>query len=249
MCFPSGSHPPLPSISGAASDEGDIHLTAEDGHRLMAYFARASEPSGNGVVVLHDGYGYRDYYKELARTFASAGIEAVAIDLYARTAHDDEGPRDETWLFRPHMEATSADTVDADVRAGMSFLRSAEGGAARSIFTLGFCFSAAYSWRQSASQTSLAGCMGMYGVPDRVRGEIANMKSPLLVIVAGADRTPISDFEAFDRELVAAEVAHRMVVYEGAPHSFYDVKFTEWKGACDDAWRQMIDFIRSSAVP
>jgi carboxymethylenebutenolidase len=213
----------------------------------MAYFARAGSPTGSGVVILHDGYGYRDFYKELARNFASAGVEAVAIDLYARTARDDEGPRDETWTFRPHMEATSPETVNTDVRAGMGFLQSDQGGAARAIFTLGFCFSAAHSWRQSASQTSLAGCMGMYGAPDRVRNQVGSMKSPLLLIVAGADRIPISDFEAFDGELTVAAVPHRMVVYDGAPHSFFDVKFVEWKAACDDAWTQMLDFMDASA--
>jgi carboxymethylenebutenolidase len=219
-------------------------LEAYDGHRLMAYFARAEKPTGRGIVVLHDGYGYRDYYKELARNFAMAGVEAVAIDLYARTARDNDGPRDETWEpFREHMAATTPESVATDVAAGVAFLRSREGGASKEIFTLGFCFTGAHSWRQSAVQDGLAGCIGMYGGPDGVRDVIPRMRAPLLVIVAGADRIPVEKFREFGRELVAGGVRHRIVVYDGAPHSFFDVKFEQWKDVCNDAWRQMLDFM------
>jgi carboxymethylenebutenolidase len=222
---------------------GDIHLTRPGG-RFMAYFARAEATTGAGVVIYHDGYGYRDFYKEVARHFASAGVDAVAIDLYSRSAADGDGPRDENWAFRPHMEQVTPETVAADTHAAVDYLRSKDGGSVRSVFTLGFCFSAGLSWLQSAGSDNVAGCIGMYGHPARPREVIDRLRAPLLIIVAGADRTPREEFDRFDSELSAADVPHRMVVYDGAPHSFFDVKFADWKDACDDAWRQMLDFIR-----
>jgi carboxymethylenebutenolidase len=71
------------------------------------------------------------------------------------------------------------------------------------------------------------------------------MKAPLLLLVAGADgATPLEVADEFDRELSAAGVPHERHVYEGAPHSFFDRAFEQWKEAGDDAWRRILDFVK-----
>lgn len=246
MCYTDDARPPLPPVGGAASDQGDIHLTAADGNRFMAYFARAAEPTGAAIVVMPDVRGLHNFYKELAQHFAEVGIDAVAIDYFGRTAGD--GPRDDQFDYRPHTEQTTPAGISADVRAAVEFLRSSEMGSARSVFTVGFCFGGAQSWRQSAAGHGLAGVIGFYGVPARVREVIPQMQVPLLLLVAGADHTPQEEFHRFDRELSDAGVPHRMVVYEGAPHSFFDRKFAEHREACADAWRQMLDFVKEKSA-
>jgi carboxymethylenebutenolidase len=126
----------------------------------------------------------------------------------------------------------------------MAYLRSPEGGAVERVFTVGFCFGGAQSWRQSAVQPDLDGAIGFYGVPSRVRDVIGEMKAPLLLLVAGEDFTPLAEFEQFDRELTEAKVPHTMVVYEGAPHSFFDRTFAEHREASTDAWEQMLRFMK-----
>jgi carboxymethylenebutenolidase len=71
------------------------------------------------------------------------------------------------------------------------------------------------------------------------------MKAPLLVLIAGADgaTTPEQNQE-FLRALDKAHVPHESHVYGGAPHSFFDRSFDQWKAACDDAWRRMLDFVK-----
>lgn len=242
MCYTDDARPPLPPIGGAAAEEGDMHLEAADGTRLMAYFARAAEPSGAGMVILPDVRGLHAFYKELARRFAEAGVDAVAIDYFGRTAGD--GPRDESFEFRPHVEKTTPAGVAADVAAAVEFLRSGQMGDIGAVFTVGFCFGGAQSWRQSAAGHGLAGSIGFYGVPARVREVIPQMRASLLLLVAGADFTPQEEFDKFDVELTEAGVPHRKVVYEGAPHSFFDRTFEEHREACEDAWRQILAFIR-----
>jgi carboxymethylenebutenolidase len=245
MCYSDDALPPLPPIRGAAADSGDIELTSADGNRFGAYFARAAEPSGAGIVILPDVRGLHEFYKELARRFAEAGVDAVAIDYFGRTA--GIGPRDEAFAFRPHVEQTTPEALDADAAAGAAFLRSEEGGAVGSVFTVGFCFGGSNSWRQSATGPEIAGTIGFYGVPARVRDYISQMKSPLLLLVAGADHTPQEEFQKFDQELREAGVPHEMRVYEGAPHSFFDRTYAEHQAACDDAWRRMLDFMRKNS--
>jgi carboxymethylenebutenolidase len=247
MCYSDDAAPPPPPISGAAAEQGDLHLTAADGNRLMAYFARAAAPTGAGMVVLPDVRGLHTFYKELAQRFAETGIDAVAIDYFGRTAGD--GARDEGFDFRAHAQQTTPDGVAADVRAAVELLRSGQMGDVRSVFTVGFCFGGAQSWRQSAAGHGLAGCVGFYGVPSRVRDVIPSMEAPLLLLVAGADFTPLEEFEKFDGELGDAGVPHRMVVYPDAPHSFFDRTFDEHREACDDSWRQLLGFVSENSAP
>jgi carboxymethylenebutenolidase len=245
MCYGDDARPPLPPVSGGApAATADLTLQAADGNRFMAHAARAARPTGTGMVILPDVRGLHDFYKELAVRFAETGTDAVAIDYFGRTA--GIGPRDESFVFRPHVEQTTPDGIAADTAAAIAHLRSPDGGAAERIFTVGFCFGGAQSWRQSAAQPGLAGAIGFYGRPARVRDVIDQLKAPLLLLVAGADAgIPVAEVEQFDRDLAAAGVPHAMVVYDGAPHSFFDRTCAEHQAACDDAWRQILDFVRA----
>jgi carboxymethylenebutenolidase len=216
-------------------------LQAADGNRFMAYAAQASAPRGIGMVILPDVRGLHSFYKELADQFAATGIDAVAFDYFGRTA--GMGERDEGFEYRPHVDQTTPDGVDADVAAAIAYLRSPAGGSVQQVFTVGFCYGGAASWRQSASQAGLAGAIGFYGVPERVRPYVSAMHAPLLLLVAGADFTPVEEFQRFDQELTDARVPHTMAVYDGAPHSFFDRTFKEHAAACEDAWRQILAFV------
>jgi len=228
---------------GGSTDEGGLVLTAADGNRFRAYVARAAAPSGAGVIVIPDPRGVHPFYKDLVRRFAQAGVEALVVDYIDRTAGMSERP--ENFDLRSAIGKTTPDGIAADVAAGIAYLRSATGGAVESVFTVGFCFGGAQSWRQSAAQPGLAGAIGFYGLPSRVRDVIPHMKAPLLLLLAGNDQaTTPEDFVQFDRELTQAAVPHQKVVYEGAPHSFFDRTFEEHRAASDDAWRQMLAFIK-----
>jgi carboxymethylenebutenolidase len=43
--------------------------------------------------------------------------------------------------------------------------------------------------------------------------------------------------------LTGAGVEHEIVVFDGAPHSFFDRKQEEFAAASDDAWRRTQEFI------
>jgi carboxymethylenebutenolidase len=246
MCYTDNARPPLPPISGAAADHGELTLMTADGTKFMAYFARASKPTGAGMVVMPDVRGLHHFYKELAQRFAEAGIDAVAIDYFGRTA--GSGDRGESFEFMPHVEKTTQENIAADVAAAMGHLRSKDGGAVKSVFTVGFCFGGSSSWNQSALNQDLNGCIGFYGRPPRSEPYIAKMTAPLLLLVAGADAaTSLEASRDFEGQLKVAKVPHEMHVYEGAPHSFFDRTFEQWKDAGDDAWRRMLAFVKKNS--
>jgi carboxymethylenebutenolidase len=242
MCYSDDARPPLPPIGGAAADQGDMVLTSGDGTKFAAYFARAEKPSGAGIVVMPDVRGLHHFYKELAQRFAEAGVDAVAIDYFGRTA--GIGDRGDGFDFMPHVEQTTQENIAMDVAAALEHLKSKDGGAVKSTFTVGFCFGGSSSWNQSALQAGLTGAIGFYGRPKRSEPYMSKMRAPLLLLVAGADAaTPQEASHEFDKQLSEAGVPHEMHVYDGAPHSFFDRTFEQWKDACDDAWRRMLALI------
>src|SRR5438105_6856065 len=113
MCYSDDARPPLPPVvGGAASDHGDLHLNAADGNRFMAYAARPAEPTGAGMVVMPDVRGLHPFYKELAVRFAEAGIDAVAIDYFGRTAPNED--RGEGFDWKTEIARTTSDQIAAD---------------------------------------------------------------------------------------------------------------------------------------
>ena len=248
MCYGDDARPPLPPIGGAAADQGELVLESSDGTKFDAYFARASAPTGAGMVVLPDVRGLHRFYKELAQRFAEAGIDSVAIDYFARTA--GRGERDDSFEYMAHVQQTTPEGIAADTRAAVEHLRSRDGGGVRSVFTVGFCFGGSNSWNQSALNADVVdGCIGFYGRPARSEPLLSRMRVPLLVLMAGADQaTTPEDNEAFLEKLKAAGVPFEAKVYEGAPHSFFDRSFAQWKDACDDAWRRILDFVEKHTV-
>ena len=251
MCVDNDSRPPITPIAGGSAAGRDLKLTSSDGARSMAYAARASKPSGAGMVVIPDVRGLHQYYKDLADRFAEVGVDAVAIDFFARTAGTDD--RSDTFDFMAQVPQTKPDQLQADIAAGVAFLRSADGGQVRSVFSVGFCFGGALSYLQAASGLGYAGVIGFYGWPlglkrwpDRPRpiDAASNYRCPVLSIFGGADEgIPQSAVDEFDAALRKAGVKHDSTVYPGAPHSFFDRKFAEFADASADAWKRVQTFV------
>jgi carboxymethylenebutenolidase len=239
MCYDDSARPPLPPIRGGAEDHGDVTLTSADGTEFAAYFAHPDAPSTKGMVILPDVRGLHDFYKELARRFAEAGLHTIAIDYFGRTAADNE--RGEDFPFREHVEQMHLRQTTEDVGGAVSWLR-ALATPVTSIFTVGFCMGGGLSWGQSASGYDLAGCIGFYGQPARAADRIPRMKAPLLLLAAGQDFTPVADVEKFAEDVRAAGVDAEVHVYADAPHSYFDRTFGEHQEACADSWARILDF-------
>jgi carboxymethylenebutenolidase len=246
MCFDLDSSPPIPVLRGAAVSHEDLVLGASDGNRLAAFYAAPEEPTGRGVVILPDVRGLYRFYEELALRFAERGIAALAIDYFGRTAGVSK--RDDDFEYMPHVDQTTPDGVQADVRAAVEELRRR---GVRDVFTVGFCFGGRHSWLAAASGHGLAGAAGFYGRPGEGRDgspgpaqRADEIDAPILALQAGADQNITAEHNAaFEESLKAAGVEYELVTYDGAPHSFFDRKQEEFADASEDAWRRTLDFV------
>lgn len=247
MCFEPDSLPPIPVLSGAAVSHDELVLEARDGNRFAAFAALPDEAAQAGVVILPDVRGLYRFYEELALRFAERGYAAIAFDYFGRTA--GVGKRDDEFEYMPHVQATTADGIQADVGAAVEWLRMRAGVGA--VFTVGFCMGGRQSWLSAAGGHGLAGAIGFYGRPgpgqDGTPGpvqRVPEMECAILALQAGDDRNiTAADNAEFERALASAGIEHELVTYEGAPHSFFDRRQEDFAAASDDAWSRVLAFI------
>src|ERR1043166_2081750 len=146
--------------------------------------------------------------------------------------------------------------AEVGVAAGAAYLHGKDGGQVRSLFSVGFCFGGALSYLQAASDLGYAGVIGFYGWALRLKrlprppqplDAASRYKAPVQSIFGGADEgIPQADVDQFDTALKKASVKHDMKVYPGAPHSFFDRKFTEFAEASADAWKRVQAFVTAN---
>ncbi len=251
MCFDLDSQPPIQPLHGSDAHGELLTLTSADGTRFAAYRAHADSTrrTGAGIVILPDVRGLYQFYKDLAMRFAEAGVEAIAIDYFGRTA--GLTARDDAFEFWPHVQQTKAAQIRDDVAAALAQLRS-EPNPPVAYFTVGFCFGGGNSFQQAANNLGLAGVIGFYGPPAREGRDgspsplarAGQMKGAVLGLFGGADESiSAADIQRFDAALTQAGVEHEFITYPGAPHSFFDRKYEQFASESADSWARTLAFI------
>ncbi len=246
MCYDDNARPPMPpGASGHAHGE-ELVLTAADGNQYAAYVARPARSSRAQILIYPDIRGLHLFYKDLALRFAELNITAMAIDYFGRSA--GLTARNDDFDFWPHVQQLQIPKLFADTRAALAALE-----AGKPTFIVGFCLGGGLAILASAEDFGLSGAIGFYaglsrqfpgskGTGLEVSGGITN---PFLGLFGGADQgIPVAQVHALDENLDKAGVEHEIVIYEGAPHSFFDRRATEYAEACNDAWERILAFIQ-----
>lgn len=253
MCYSLNAEPPAPPVAGGSARGEELILKTVDGTAFLAFAGHVGsvKPAKASIVILPDVRGLFHFYRDLALRFASMGIEAVAIDYFGRTAGTT--PRDEDFDFWPHVQQTKPEEIAQDVATAIAYLKKNASGAARSIFTVGFCFGGTNSLAQSALNPGLlSGVISFYaglgdrpGMPGGVMTLVDRFTCPVLSFFGGADQSiPQEKIDELDQKLGAANVQHEIVVYPGLPHSFFDRHQDQYAKENADAWTRSLQFIK-----
>jgi carboxymethylenebutenolidase len=248
MCYDDNARPPVPPGADGEAYGEDIVLTAADGNRFAAYIARPEESRATGaqVLIYPDTRGLHQFYKELALRFAEVGITALAIDYFGRTA--GLTARNDSFDYQPHVPQLQWPGILADSRAALASLDTD-----KSTFIVGFCLGGSLSILSLAADLNLAGAVGFYarlsrqmaGSDATVLEKSVQVHSPFLGLFGGADQIiPAEQVHILDENLDKVGVEHQIVIYEGAPHSFFDKHATKYAEASSDAWTKLLAFIQ-----
>ena len=167
MCFDLDSRPPIAPIAGGALDSLELTLEAADGNRFRAFRARATMPTGAGILILPDVRGLHPFYEELALRFAENGVDALAIDYFGRTAGvGDADARGDGFVSMPHVEQVTWEGLSADIGAAAAHLRMDDERRVDALFTIGFCFGGQNALDLARSGADIAGVASFHGLFD-----------------------------------------------------------------------------------
>jgi carboxymethylenebutenolidase len=238
----------------AAVKEEEHRLSAGDGASLRLFLAEPATGFRRGAVLLiHDIWGYTDFYKDLARRISQHGHAAALVDFFGRLgdlpatmrAPERTGTRPEAMArARQRAQRLSDERFLHDAQTAIDYLQAR--GAHR-VASWGFCLGGRLALISAARNKGLAGVVSYYGFlkaepgrlsPLDLTGEIA---VPVLAVFAGADQgIPADQVEAFQKSLPGTG---EFVTYEGAPHGFLRYGATEHRQAIDDALERTYRFL------
>ena len=239
MCFAPDARPPVAVAPGGPAPCEEVVLRAADGARFRAAHAPGD---GRPVLVLPDARGLHPYYVALAQRLAEAGFDALALDYYGRTA--GIAPRGPEFVHRDHSARLTWAGLRADLAAAAAHL----GGG---VATVGFCVGGRFSLLAAAEPSlGLERAVAFYPqLAGAARNDteapldtVGRLRCPVLGLFGGADAlVPRADVDAYARAVAGRDV--EIVVYPGAPHSFFDRAHAEHADASADAWRRLVAFL------
>jgi carboxymethylenebutenolidase len=231
-----------------------IHIPGHNGDLIEAYYARplAAGPFGS-VVVIHHMPGYDPQTKEIARTFAVNGYNAICPNLYTREA-PGASPDDAAAAARAQGGVPDERLV-GDVGGAATFLRSLENSNGK-VGTIGYCSGGRQSFLAAVSLPidAAVDCYGAFvvgsppeGMPLKV-GPIVDktpdLSCPLLGLFGAEDSHPSPEQVAeLEQALKAAGKTYEFHTYEGAGHAFFAVNRPSYRvEAANDGWQRIWDF-------
>lgn len=181
------------------------------GGPLPATLARPAQPTGGGVVLIHDITGFRaDTRRHLVR-FAQHGLVAIAPDLFGAYAIG-------CIVKTMASMVTGRGFALAAIAAARQALADQQAVDADRIGVVGFCMGGGFSLL-SAADGGFAVCAPFYG-PVPPRAERLQGICPVIAGFGGQDMLFASHAARLERHLTALGVPHTVRLHPEAGHSF-----------------------------
>ena len=231
-----------------------IRFTGHGGDLIEGYLARPLGPGPYGsVVVIHHMPGYDAGTKEIARTFAVHGYNAMLPNLYWREA-SGASPDDAAAAARA-VGGVPDERLVGDVAGAAAFLRALSTSNGK-VGVIGYCSGGRQSFLAAVSLPLEAAvdCYGAFVVGDPPAGmplkvgpivdKTPDLSCPLLGLFGADDKYPSpSDVAELEAALKAAGKTYEFHSYEGAGHAFFSVNRPAYRPeAAVDGWQKIFTF-------
>ena len=243
----------------------DITVDEEPGSsRMDAYIARPADTgSYPGVIVGFELFGLTRHIRTIVERIARLGYVVVAPDFYYRMIPriELEATADGRARGFELLHQLTRKQAMSDVRAAMTYLREEE--KISSIGMVGFsvgghiAYLAATQFDLKATVVFYPGWLPVQDIPLSrptptlaLTPGIAEHDGYLLFLVGERDTLiPGEQRETIDKELLAANVRHEVVIYPDAPHGFFcDERDGFHRVSAEDAWRRMRELLAAELV-
>ena len=223
---------------------------------LKGYLAYDDAVKGKrpGVVVVHEWWGHNEYARERARMLAGLGYTAIALDMYG-DGHQAHHP-DEAGKFSGEVRKNLA-VAKQRFDAAVGVLKKHASVDGKRIGAIGYCFGGAIVLEMARQGENLKGVVSFHGSLNTDNPAKPGKVKAKALVLTGADDpfVPAEQVEAFKKEMDAAKVDYRVIVYPGAKHSFtskgadelgkqFNMPFAYNAEADQKSWAEMQDFFK-----
>lgn len=215
----------------------NISFKTPDGQEEYAYEIKASNPTNNYVLVIHEWWGLNDYIKqESEKIFSTLGnVNVIAIDLYDKKVAmvKDSAAK--------YMQAIKSDRAEAIIKGVLSYV-----GTKANIATIGWCFGGGWSMQTTflAGKQSKA-CVMYYGMPEEKIEKIKTLNAPILFVWPEQDQWINKEMVTkFEGNMKTAQKNLEVKAYN-ADHAFANPSNPKFnKEFADDAFKNALHFIQ-----
>ena len=222
---------------------------------LAEGFLAAPDGPAAGVVVIPDVWGLGDHTKDIATRLAREGFAALALDVYRKTGRPELA---DVTAAMAWIRELSDPLVLETVQEGIDVLaREPDVG---KVGLIGFCMGGQYAWLAACACRGLSAVAPFYGMlryepgldpqkkPRAPLDAVAGLRCPALGLY-GQEDTIIAnaDVDELEGRLARQRQPTEIVRYAGAGHAFLnDTRPALYRPeAAADAWRRLIDFLRT----
>lgn len=241
--------PAQPSRDGVTVREDDPRITVDpmdvagpDGAELISYAARPAtgSPAG-GILVVHENRGLTTHIKDVVRRVATAGYQALAVDLLSRDGGADR--LTDPPAYSAALSKRPVDAMVADVRQALSTLSNA--GAGDKLGITGFCFGGGMVFNTLAAGVAVKAAVAFYGpAPSNLEG-LAATKAAVFVVYAERDARITNSRDTVDAALKRTGQPNKITVYPGVDHAFHNDSGQRYNASqAEAAWIAAVDWFR-----
>jgi carboxymethylenebutenolidase len=232
-----------------------VTITSGDGTPVEAYSARPLVPGPvGGVIVIHHLPGYDRQTKEITRSLAAGGFNAVMPNLYHREA-PGAAPDDAVAAARAQGKVPLPnERVVSDAAGAAAYLRGLSSSNGK-VGVIGHCSGGYHSFLVATSipVDAAVDCYGgwIIGTPpeghplvgvQQLIDRAGNLTAPLLGLFGLDDSSPSPAHVAeLEEALKANGKTYEFHSYEGAGHAFMQVDRPSYRPeAAVDGWRHIL---------
>ena len=227
-----------------------------EGTLMKGYMAYDDAIKGQrpGILVVHEWWGLNDYARKRARMLAKLGYTAFALDMYGggkQAKHPDDANKFSSAVMKNLPLAKARFTGALDI------LRKEKTVDPQRIAAIGYCFGGGVVLEMARSGIDLARVASFHGMLATANPVHEGAVKIKILVMTGADDpfVPPEQVDNFKKEMDAAKVDYKLIVYPGAKHSFtnpgadkygkeFKLPLAYNKEADEASWKEMQAFFQ-----
>ncbi len=204
--------------------------------------ASLAKPKGNKklpcVIVIHENRGLNPHIEDVTRRIALEGYLAIAPDALSPFG----GTPEDTGEARSLMRKLDNRSTMQNFVSAVKYLKTHPQSTGK-VGCTGFCWGGGLTNQVAVNSPDLTAAVPFYGRQPATE-DVPEIKASLLIHYAGNDSRINAGIEAFEAALKKASVEHKIFIYEGAGHAFFNDTNTSryHKEAALLAWKRTIEF-------